>query len=179
MRDYAGAPDDCHSATGLPIALIYISGDFKDRGRLRRISKTSSPSWTSAISTPGNVFYYLATLPQFFAAIVRQLGEQAYQRRAGQLAARHHREAVRHRSGIGAGAESRHPAGPQREADLSHRSLPGQRDRSEYPGFPLFQRIFEPVWNRRYIDHVQITVAETLGVERRGGYYDHAGACAI
>ena len=36
--------------------------------------------------------------------------------------------------------------------------------------------IFEPVWNRRYIDHVQITVAETVGVEDRGGYYDRSGA---
>ncbi len=36
--------------------------------------------------------------------------------------------------------------------------------------------IFEPVWNRRYIDHVQITVAETVGVESRGGYYETAGA---
>ena len=36
--------------------------------------------------------------------------------------------------------------------------------------------IFEPVWNRRYVDHVVITVAETLGVEKRGGYYEHAGA---
>jgi len=36
--------------------------------------------------------------------------------------------------------------------------------------------IFEPLWNRKYIDHVQITVAETLGVESRGGYYDKAGA---
>jgi glucose-6-phosphate 1-dehydrogenase len=36
--------------------------------------------------------------------------------------------------------------------------------------------IFEPIWNRRYIDHVQITVAETLGVEMRGGYYEQAGA---
>ena len=36
--------------------------------------------------------------------------------------------------------------------------------------------LFEPVWNRRYIDHVQITVAETVGVEDRGGYYDRAGA---
>ncbi len=36
--------------------------------------------------------------------------------------------------------------------------------------------IFEPIWNRRYIDHVQITVAETLGVETRGSYYDQAGA---
>jgi glucose-6-phosphate 1-dehydrogenase len=36
--------------------------------------------------------------------------------------------------------------------------------------------LFEPVWNRRYIDHVQITVAETVGVGDRGGYYDRAGA---
>jgi glucose-6-phosphate 1-dehydrogenase len=36
--------------------------------------------------------------------------------------------------------------------------------------------IFEPVWNRRYVDHVQITVAESLGVELRGGYYDQTGA---
>jgi glucose-6-phosphate 1-dehydrogenase len=36
--------------------------------------------------------------------------------------------------------------------------------------------LFEPVWNRRYIDHVQITVAETVGVEGRGGFYEGAGA---
>src|SRR5262249_50461489 len=36
--------------------------------------------------------------------------------------------------------------------------------------------IFEPVWNRRYIDHVQITVAEDAGVEKRGRYYESAGA---
>jgi glucose-6-phosphate 1-dehydrogenase len=36
--------------------------------------------------------------------------------------------------------------------------------------------IFEPIWNYKYIDHVQITVSETLGVEKRGGYYDRSGA---
>jgi len=36
--------------------------------------------------------------------------------------------------------------------------------------------LFEPIWNRRYIDHVQITVAEQVGVEHRGAYYEHAGA---
>jgi glucose-6-phosphate 1-dehydrogenase len=42
--------------------------------------------------------------------------------------------------------------------------------------FRFGNSIFEPIWNRNFIDHVQITVAESLGVEQRGGYYDSAGA---
>ncbi|MGH9414456.1 MAG: glucose-6-phosphate dehydrogenase [Terriglobales bacterium] len=42
--------------------------------------------------------------------------------------------------------------------------------------FRFANGIFEPIWNRRYIDHVQITVAEAIGIERRGKYYEEAGA---
>jgi glucose-6-phosphate 1-dehydrogenase len=39
--------------------------------------------------------------------------------------------------------------------------------------------IFEPLWNRNFIERIEITSAESLGVEDRGGYYDHSGAFAI
>src|SRR5689334_10497639 len=87
-----------------------------------------------------------------------------------------HRKAVWTRPGFGPGAEPATAQGVGRKADLPLGSLPGQGDGADISGVRLSNGIFEPIWNRRYIDHVQISVGETVGVAKRGGYYDSAGA---
>ena len=74
------------------------------------------------------------------------------------------------------GVEQDHRQGARGKADLPHRPLLGKETVQNILAFRFANGIFEPVWNRRYVDHVQVTVAEELGVELRGGYYETAGA---
>ena len=53
---------------------------------------------------------------------------------------------------------------------------PGKETVQNLLVFRFGNSIFEPIWNRNYVDNIQITVAEKLGVEGRGGYYEKAGA---
>jgi len=75
------------------------------------------------------------------------------------------------RSGHRQGTEQDRPQRFRRETGLPHRSLPLAK--TPYRNLLVLRfgnGIFEPLWNRNYVDHVQITASETLGVERRGGF---------
>lgn len=156
--------------------LYYISGDLHDPSTYEKL-KQRLLDIDKEHSTAGNYFYYLATAPSFFSEVIKQLGA----------------------CGLTDNGENRwrrvvieKPFGRDLEsAKKLNREILTVLDESQiyridhYLGketvqnilaFRFANGIFEPVWNRRYIDHVQISVSEQIGVEGRGAYYDMAGA---
>jgi glucose-6-phosphate 1-dehydrogenase len=124
----------------------------------------------------GDRLFYLATAPEFFAGIIENLGAQ------GMAQPEQGRTAVVIEKPFGHDLDSARVLNRQVNA-VFHESQVFRID--HYLGketvqnilvFRFANGIFEPIWNRNYIDHVQITVAETLGVEGRGPFYEKAGA---
>src|SRR5271165_5593365 len=124
----------------------------------------------------GDRLFYLATAPEFFAGIVENLGAQ------GMSHPEQGKTAVVIEKPFGHDLESARLLNQQVNA-VFHESQVFRID--HYLGketvqnilvFRFANGIFEPIWNRNYIDNVQITAAETLGVEGRGPFYEKAGA---
>jgi glucose-6-phosphate 1-dehydrogenase len=173
---FGGAPENCAFCDWLLERLYYVSGDFQDgqayirlRQRLAEIEERHH--------TQGNYFYYLATSPVLFATVVRNLGEAGLTREENGKWRR-----VVIEKPFGRDLESARALNAEITAHLAENQIYridhylGKETVQNILAFRFSNGIFEPVWNRRYVDHVQITVAETLGVEQRGKYYDHAGA---
>jgi glucose-6-phosphate 1-dehydrogenase len=127
--------------------------------------------------TCGNFLFYLATGPDLFAEIIRHLAECGLTREDDG----HWRRVIIEKP-FGSDFASARALNLQIKNLLSERQVYridhylGKETVQNILVFRFSNGIFEPIWNRRYVDHVQITVAETLGVERRGPYYDHTGA---
>jgi len=127
--------------------------------------------------TSGNYLYYLALSPELFGPAVRQLGA------AGLLQETEgHWRRVIFEKPFGHDYESARALNAEIRQALDERQIYridhylGKETVQNVLIFRFSNGIFEPIWNRRYIDHVQITAAEILGVGTRGGYYDTAGA---
>jgi glucose-6-phosphate 1-dehydrogenase len=120
--------------------------------------------------------FYLATAPEYFAPIIENLGAQ------GMAQPEHGRIGVVIEKPFGHDLDSakelnRHVNGVFHENQvfrIDH--YLGKETVQNILVFRFANGIFEPIWNRNYIDHVQITAAETLGVEGRGPFYEKAGA---
>jgi glucose-6-phosphate 1-dehydrogenase len=139
------------------------------RGRLEAVEKERG--------LPGNRLYYLAIPPSAIAAVVRNLGDAAMVHRIdGAAWSRVIVEKPFGRDLRTARALNEELAGVFRERQvfrIDH--YLGKETTQNILVFRLGNGLFEPLWNRRYVDHVQITVAESIGVEARGRYFEEAG----
>ncbi len=157
--------------------IYYTGGDFDDDKKLFGDLKDLIGEVTTKHQIPENYFYYLATPPDLFANVTHKIVKNGL----GKEENGNWRRFI-YEKPFGRDLES----AKRLNADLLRTVKERQIYRIDhYLGketvqnilvFRFGNSIFEPIWNRNYIDHVQITVAESLGVEQRGGYYDSAGA---
>jgi glucose-6-phosphate 1-dehydrogenase len=154
----------------------YLTGDFSDKNIYSQL-KDVLQKVDKDHSTHGNYFYYLATSPEFFGPIVEQLAAIGLMEEDSQ----HWRRVIVEKP-FGRDLDSAKVLNKQLRRVADEKQIYridhylGKETVQNILAFRFANGIFEPIWNRRYIDHVQISVAETVGVEKRGSYYDQAGA---
>jgi glucose-6-phosphate 1-dehydrogenase len=157
--------------------ITYVQGRYDDEDSFGELAQTLERIDQQA-GTDGHRLFYLATPPNVYADIVHNLGAAGLNKSASQNG--------------WARLIVEKPFGRDLEtARQLDRSIHQAFDESQvfridhYLGKETVQNIFvlrfvngifEPLWNRNYVDHVQITAAESIGVEGRGGYYENAGA---
>ncbi len=156
--------------------IFYISGDFAAAETYQNI-KTRLEQIDDEFQAQGNRIYYLATLPDFFGLIAKQLGEAKLARPKKGSWAR-----IIVEKPFGTDLESARKLNKELAAVFDEKQVYridhylGKETVQNLLVFRFANSIFEPLWNRQYIDHIQITNAETKGVEGRGAYYEKAGA---
>ncbi|UCF19130.1 MAG: glucose-6-phosphate dehydrogenase [Gemmatimonadota bacterium] len=153
-----------------------VSGNFKDPEAYTSL-KQALARVDEERGTEGNYLYYLATPPSFFSEIPRCLQEVAL---TAEEVGRWRRVIVE--KPFGRDLESARTLNRELLSILDESQIYridhylGKETVQNILVFRFANAIFEPIWNRRYIDHVQIMVAESVGVGTRGGYYEEAGA---
>ncbi|HQZ68408.1 MAG TPA: glucose-6-phosphate dehydrogenase [Planctomycetaceae bacterium] len=161
--------------------LHYVAGEFENPDTYQRL-KTLLAEIDRDQNTSGNVLFYLAVPPSFFGKIIQQLAAAELTKQSGDVNKTDGWRRVVIEKPFGHDLESAQALNRDIKCVLDENQIYrmdhylGKETVQNILVFRFANGIFEPVWNRRYIDHVQITVAETVGVEHRGGYYEHAGA---
>jgi glucose-6-phosphate 1-dehydrogenase len=157
--------------------LHYIPGGFSDDNLYQKL-KERLEQVNQEHGTHSNYFYYLATAPNFFGEVVRKLGAAGL---AQEEPGKGWRRVIVEKP-FGRDYDSAHALNLELREVLNEKQIYridhylGKETVQNILVFRFGNGIFEPIWNRRYIDHVQITASESVGVEGRGGYYETSGA---
>jgi glucose-6-phosphate 1-dehydrogenase len=155
----------------------YVSGSFDDADAFRQLRERLDAN-DEQLGTAGNRLYYLSTPPGVFATIVRQLAAAGL----GPKDRERGWSRIIIEKPFGTDLESARGLQSEVEKVFDERAVYridhylGKEPVQDIMALRFANVMFEPIWNRRYVDSVQITAAETVGVEGRGGYYDQAGA---
>jgi glucose-6-phosphate 1-dehydrogenase len=155
----------------------YISGDYAHPDTFSELRDTLD-ELDRELGTSGNRTFYLATIPEVFELVADSLGK------VGLNHPPHEQGSVRlvieKPFGRDLASARALDAGLHNvfEEDQIYRidHYLGKETVQNVLALRFANAIFEPIWNRQFVDHVQITVAESLGVEKRGGFYETAGA---
>jgi glucose-6-phosphate 1-dehydrogenase len=176
IRTFANSPVESTMWEWFERRIYYLSGDFGDPATFQRLQDLLS-GVDKDHGTHGNYFFYLATAPNLFGEIIQQLGMSGLARQANGQWRRVVIEKPFGRDLDSARSLNRGIKQVLEESQIYRIDhYLGKETVQNILVFRFGNGIFEPIWNRRYIDHVQITAAETVGVEQRGGYYETSGA---
>ncbi len=176
MKELATNPIDPHVWDWFLERIHYVQGDFQDPAGFQRLAAKLAEVEKDH-GTHGNRFYYLAVAPRFFAEVVRQLGKAGL---ASEDKGKYARVVIE--KPFGRDLQSARQLNREIKEILKEKQIYridhylGKETVQNLLVFRFSNSIAEPLWNRNLIDHVQITAAETVGVEHRGGYYETSGA---
>lgn len=156
--------------------LYYFPGEFDSAETYKQLQATLARA-DAERGTSGNRIFYLSTAPSVFGLIAKQLGAagMAHPAEADRWARIIVEKPFGHdlESARALNRELAEVFNEDQVYRIDH--YLGKETVQNLLTFRFANSIFEPLWNRNYIDHVQITNAETVGVEGRGGYYEEAG----
>jgi glucose-6-phosphate 1-dehydrogenase len=160
--------------------LFYQAGNYDDRASFERLAGRVK-SLENERGVEGNRLFYLATPPEVFESVTTLLHEQELAPRSRAGAERGWARLIIEKpfghdlaSAVALNDHLARLFAEEQIYRIDH--YLGKETVQNILVFRFANGIFEPVWNRNYVDHVQITVAESLGVGDRGGYYDRSGA---
>ena len=177
VQEFSRRPVDAAVWEGFAAGMFYVSGGYDDPEALHRLAGVLERVHRER-GTAGNAIYYLAVPPANFPPIIEGLGAQL----GGDGAARRGWSRVIVEKPFGEDLRTARELNDRIHSAFSEENVYridhylGKETVQNILVFRFANGIFEPIWNRRYVDHVQITVAENIGVERRGSYYDGTGA---